>query len=95
MTAEINVALLGSKFMGRIHSSAWLKAAKIFSVNPRPVMHTVAARNAEELMAFAKTWGWRHATTDWRSAVTSEEVGLVDIGTPNDVHAVRGADNRH
>jgi predicted dehydrogenase len=87
MTAQINVALLGSKFMGRIHSNAWLKVAKFFPVDPMPVMHTIAARNAEELTAFARTWGWQHATTDWRSAVTSEEVGLVDIGTPNHVHA--------
>ena len=26
-------------------------------------------------------------TTDWHAAVTSDEIGLVDIGTPNNVHA--------
>jgi predicted dehydrogenase len=87
MTERINVALLGSKFMGRTHSNAWLKVARFFPVDPEPVMHTVAARNAEELDAFARRWGWAHATTDWRAAVTADEVGLVDIGTPNDVHA--------
>jgi predicted dehydrogenase len=87
MTHEINVALLGSKFMGRLHSTAWLKVAKFFPVNPAPVMHTVAARNAEAVAEFARTWGWRHSTTDWLGTVTSEEIGLVDIGTPNDVHA--------
>jgi predicted dehydrogenase len=51
------------------------------------VMHTVCGRNAEELEAFAARWGWAHASTDWRAVVTGDEVGLVDIGTPNDVHA--------
>jgi predicted dehydrogenase len=87
MTAAVNVALLGSKFMGRAHSNAWLKVAKFFPVDPVPVMHTVVARNATELNEFARRWGWQHTSTDWRSVVSSSEIGLVDIGTPNDVHA--------
>lgn len=87
MTGQINVAMLGSKFMGRAHSNAWMNVAKFFASDPAPVMHTVVARNEAELGEFAATWGWHHSTTDWRDAVTSEEIGLVDIGTPNNVHA--------
>jgi predicted dehydrogenase len=87
MTDSLNVTLLGSKFMGRTHSNAWLNVAKFFPVDPEPVMHTVVARNAAELEAFARRWGWQQTTTDWRAAVTADEVGLVDIGTPNHVHA--------
>lgn len=87
MTEPLNVALLGSKFMGRAHSNAWLKVAKFFDVDPQPVMHTVAARNADEVAAFAHQWGWRHASTDWRQVVAGDEIDLVDISTPNHVHA--------
>ncbi|HEY5424440.1 MAG TPA: Gfo/Idh/MocA family oxidoreductase [Ilumatobacteraceae bacterium] len=87
MTNTINIAMLGSKFMGRAHSNAWLNVAKFFDVDPRPTMHTVVGRNASELGEFAERWGWQHHTTDWRVAVTSDEIGLVDIGTPNNVHA--------
>ncbi|MDH3752542.1 MAG: Gfo/Idh/MocA family oxidoreductase [Acidimicrobiia bacterium] len=87
MTDEINVALLGSKFMGRAHSNAWLNVAKFFDVDPVPVMHTVVGRNQAELEEFASRWGWRQSTTEWRAAVTSGEIDLVDIGTPNNVHA--------
>ncbi len=87
MTDSLNVALLGSKFMGRTHSNAWLKVARFFPVDLAPVMHTVVARNADELEQFARRWGWHNSTTDWRAAVTSSEVDLVDIGTPNDMHA--------
>jgi predicted dehydrogenase len=87
VTDTINVALLGSKFMGRAHSNAWLNVAKFFPVDPIPVMHTVAGRNAAELEAFAQQWGWQHTSTDWKALVGSDEIDLVDIGTPNDVHA--------
>jgi predicted dehydrogenase len=87
LTETLNVALIGSKFMGRAHSNAWLKVAKFFDVDPRPVMHTVAARNAGEVEAFAQRWGWAHASTDWRQVVTSDDIDLVDISTPNHVHA--------
>jgi len=87
VTERINVALLGTKFMGRAHSNAWLNVGKFFAVEPLPVMHTVVGRNAAELVAFADQWGWSQATTDWHSAVTSSEIGLVDVATPNNVHA--------
>ncbi|MBA2532732.1 MAG: Gfo/Idh/MocA family oxidoreductase [Nocardioidaceae bacterium] len=87
MTSPINVALLGSKFMGRAHSNAWLKVGKFFPADPLPVMHTVVGRSAADLEEFARTWGWQHASTDWRAVLQSPDIGLVDIATPNDVHA--------
>jgi len=87
VTEILNVALIGSKFMGRAHSNAWLKVGKFFPVDPLPMMHTVVGRNAAELESFARTWGWEHTSTDWKAAVQSPEVDLVDIATPNDVHA--------
>ena len=83
----INIALLGSKFMGRAHSNAWLNVPRFFPTSPLPVMHTVVGRNAEELAEFADRWGWQQSSTDWQAVVRSDDVGLVDIGTPNDVHA--------
>ena len=87
MTGNINVALLGSKFMGRAHSNAWLNVSKFFDVDPRPTMHTVVGRNATSCGEFADRWGWQHRRPTGVAAVTSDDVGLVDIGTPNNVHA--------
>ena len=87
MTGRVNVALLGTKFMGRAHSNAWLNVGKFFDVDPLPSMHTVVGRNTDELASFAERWGWQHHSTDWSGVVTSEEIGLVDVGTPNNVHA--------
>src|SRR3954464_5366425 len=83
----IKVALSGRKFMGRTHSNAFLKVGKFFDVPVLPVMHTIAGRNEAELNEFKDRWGWQHATTDWKKAVNDPAIGLVDIGTPNHLHA--------
>ncbi|MFC1759237.1 Gfo/Idh/MocA family protein, partial [Planctomycetota bacterium] len=52
-----------------------------------PIMHTVAARNADETKDFAERWGWQNSSTDWKSVVADADIDLVDIVTPNNVHA--------
>ena len=87
MTTRVNIALIGSKFMGRAHSNAWATVGHFFDVDPAPVMRLACARNSAELDEFAARWGWAGTTTDWRVAATSDEIDLVDIVTPNNVHA--------
>jgi predicted dehydrogenase len=36
---------------------------------------------------FADNWGWKNASTDWEQLVKSPEIGLVDVVTPNYMHA--------
>ncbi len=83
----INVALIGQGFMGRTHSNAWGQVAKFFKPTLKPVMHTVFGQEAENPQAFADNWGWQNASTDWEATVASSDIGLVDIVTPNFMHA--------
>ena len=85
-TPSLNIALFGSKFMGKAHSNAWLQAGHFFDLPQRPVLHTIAARDADYLERFAEQWGWATWTTDWRTAISNPAVDLVDIGTPNHLH---------
>lgn len=87
MPARLSIALLGSKFMGRAHSNAWLNVGKFFDVDPLPHMAMAVGRNEAELAAFADRWGWSGHTTDWQAAVQDDGIDLVDIATPNNVHA--------
>ncbi|MEZ6102199.1 MAG: Gfo/Idh/MocA family oxidoreductase [Pirellulaceae bacterium] len=82
-----NVALVGTKFMGRAHSNAYLKVAKFFDLPVQPIMHTITARNEEELRAFAERWGWNNHSTDLQAVLANKEIDLVDVTTPNNVHA--------
>ena len=54
----INVGLIGTKFMGKAHSNAYLKVAKFFDVEPQPVMKAICGRHADETAEFAKRFGW-------------------------------------
>jgi len=83
----LNVALIGQGFMGRTHSNAWGQVSKFFKVPLKPVMHTVFGQPAENPRAFAANWGWERAATNWRKLVASGEIDLVDIVTPNFMHA--------
>jgi predicted dehydrogenase len=87
MTTPLNIGLIGTKFMGRAHSNAWLNVAKFFDNDTVPVMHTVAGRNAAELEEFAATWGWANTTTSLDTMFADDAVNLVDVATPNNVHA--------
>src|SRR5579862_1865476 len=83
---DVNVCLIGQKFMGRAHSNAFLKAAKFFDLPVNPVMHTVVARNLDELKAFSAKWGWQRYSNDWKKAVADPAIDLVDVTTPNNMH---------
>jgi predicted dehydrogenase len=87
MPRSLHVALIGQKFMGRAHSNAWSQAPRFFDL-PRPVvLDTVAARDEGELSEFADRWGWRKWTARWEDLATNPDLELVDIGTPNHLHA--------
>lgn len=85
--SKINVALIGQSFMGKAHSNAYLKVAKFFDIPVEPVMHTIIGVNESALKPFAERWGWENYSTNWKKVVTSPEIDLVDICTPNDLHA--------
>lgn len=82
-----NIGLIGSKFMGRAHSNAWLNVSRFFPDAGDVTMHTVAARNAEEVAAFASQWGWTNSTSEWQSMLQNDDIDLVDVATPNHIHA--------
>lgn len=87
MPKHCNVALIGQKFMGRAHSNAYTQAGHFFDLPMKPVLHTICARNGDELTPFAERWGWKNTTTRWRDLAKNDEIDLVDVSTPNDVHA--------
>jgi len=84
---EINIALIGQGFMGRTHSNAWSQVRKFFKPPLAPVMHTTFGQKEENPAAFAANWGWQNASDDWQKVVKSKDIDLVDVVTPNYMHA--------
>jgi predicted dehydrogenase len=83
----LNVGLIGYGFMGRAHSNAFRKVGNFFKLDYQPVLKAACARNEEKIKAFAETWGYESYETDWRKLLKRDDIDLVDICAPNDVHA--------
>lgn len=83
----INVALIGMGFMGRTHSNAWGQVGRFFKPPVQAAMHTLFGQEAENPRAFADNFGWCNVSTDWKKTVKCPEIDLVDVATPNFMHA--------
>ena len=83
----LNVALIGQAFMGKAHSHAWRNAGRFFDLPATPVLKLAVGRNQEALAAFAQRWGWEDTADDWRAAVERDDIDVVDISVPTDLHA--------
>jgi len=82
----INVGLIGYGFMGKAHSNGYLSAPRYFNLKAEPVLKVVCGLEADVAAAFAEQWGWESSTSDWREVVGRDDIDLVDISTPNNVH---------
>jgi predicted dehydrogenase len=84
---KLNVGLVGYGFMGRTHSNAFSKVNNFFELAHQPVLKAVCARDAEKVRAFARQWGYESVETDWRKLVKRDDIDLIDIAAPNNMHA--------
>nr|WP_231492411.1 Gfo/Idh/MocA family oxidoreductase [Glycomyces sp. NRRL B-16210] len=83
----INIGMVGHNFMGKAHSHAWRTAPRFFDLPLTPRMTALAGRDAGRVGAAAATLGWESTETDWRRLIEREDVDLVDICVPGDLHA--------
>jgi predicted dehydrogenase len=83
---SLNVAIIGTKFMGKAHSNAWSNAPRFFDMAAKPVLKVACGRNQEDLTAFAERWGWEDTETDWRAVVERDDIDIVDISVPTHMH---------
>jgi predicted dehydrogenase len=86
----LNVGLIGHGFMGRTHSNGYAQAAHFFPGEYRPVLKAVCARDEEDMAKakeFAEQWGYDSVELDWREMIKRDDIDIVDICTPNHLHA--------
>ncbi|OAI42232.1 oxidoreductase [Planctomycetaceae bacterium SCGC AG-212-D15] len=87
MKKPLNIALIGTGFMGRTHSNAYRKVGNFFDLQHQPVLKAVCARSADKVKAFAEQWGFESTETDWRKVIERKDIDVIDICTPNNTHA--------
>jgi predicted dehydrogenase len=84
---NLNVGIIGYGFMGRTHSNAFKQVSQFFDLEYRPVLKAVCARDAEKAKSFAAKWGYQSIETDWRKLIERDDIDVIDIAAPNNVHA--------
>ncbi|MGI9420181.1 MAG: Gfo/Idh/MocA family protein [Geminicoccaceae bacterium] len=85
---HLNVAMIGGGFMGKAHAMAHAAMPMFFWPAPAIPVRKVVVDLTEEAAVEAKNrFGFEDSSTDWRAAVTRDDIDVVDIVTPNDSHA--------
>src|SRR6266498_678125 len=85
---EIRIGLIGTGVMGKAHATAFKNVPLVFGNEPaRPRLEIVADVDAAALKTWAENFGFARWTTDWREIIKDPNVDLVDITTPNHLHA--------
>ncbi len=87
MAKQLNVGMIGYGFMGRAHSNAYRMVTNFFDVPQEPVLKVICGLVEDEAKAFAKQWGYESHCTDWRQVIERDDIDVVDICVPNNVHA--------
>ena len=87
MSKPLNIGMIGYGFMGRTHSNAYCKVNHFFDVPYRPTLKVVCGLDEAEAKAFADLWGYESCTTDWKKVIEDDNIDVVDICVPNNVHA--------
>ncbi len=76
---SVRVGLIGSQFISSIHAEALERCAQA-------ELAAVASPNEAHLKPFAEKYGIPHRFTDYRQMLELDEIDLVVIGAPNDLH---------
>ncbi len=96
MNKEINVALIGYKFMGKAHSFAYKNVSLFFDLPINPVMKVICGRTEKAVSQAKEKFGWLEYETDWKKVVERKDIDLIDITTPPNAHkeiAIEAAKN--
>lgn len=85
---DINIALIGGGFMGKAHSMAYAAMPMFFWPAPaRPVKKAIVDVTEDLARTAAERYSWEKHTTRWQEVVNDPEIDVVDIATPNHLHA--------
>jgi predicted dehydrogenase len=84
---EIGVGMVGYAFMGRAHSQAWRTVGHAFDIPLTPRLAAICGRDEAATRAAADRLGWAAVETDWHALIARDDVQLIDISAPGDLHA--------
>jgi predicted dehydrogenase len=84
---ELRVALIGGGgVMGQAHSLGWALAPAMAEIGASVTKAVVADVSDDVAATAAARYGWAESTSDWRSLLTRDDIDVIDIVTPPNLH---------
>ena len=93
---EINVGLVGYKFMGKAHSNALSRLNMFFDCSAQVNKKAICGRDEAPVQKAAGKFGWDSYETSWEKLVARRDIDVVDITAPSNAHkaiALAAAEN--
>lgn len=86
MTTAIRVGLIGTGFMGKTHANAWRNVQAVMGCDQSVTLRALCDVPLDKAKSVARQFGFAQATDDWHALVTSDDIDVVSITTPNHLH---------
>ncbi len=83
---SLGVGLVGYKFMGRAHSNGYRQVSAFFPDTPAVRMAAICGRDEAGVADAARTLGWESWETDWRALIARDDIDIIDVSTPGNLH---------
>ncbi len=87
LNKTLNIAMVGTGFIARAHSNAFHQVGHFFDLPVKLRTKVVCGRDPARLAGFARQWEWEERATEWEAVVGRPDIDIVDIATPNALHA--------
>ncbi|MGA8489886.1 MAG: Gfo/Idh/MocA family oxidoreductase [Terriglobales bacterium] len=84
---KLNIGMIGSGFIGKVHSNAFRQVGHFFEVPYEVRLQVICGRDRAKLETAASRWGWSEIETDWEKVIARKDIDAVDIAVPNALHS--------
>jgi hypothetical protein len=75
---NLNIAMIGYRFMGKADSNAWRQVSRFFDIPFEAVMKVIYGRHEEEVKKAADKFGWQEYATSREQVVERKDIDIVD-----------------
>ena len=90
MSNTLNIGLIGSGFMGQAHADAYRRAGNSIKSASHPGFVCDCGSERQLAEQSRRRLGFEKAYGDWRKMLEDPKVDVIDITTPNNLHAGAG-----
>ena len=84
---ELNIGMIGYSFMGKAHSNGFRQVPAFFpELDVKPILKVICGRDRDAVQRAAQTYGWEESETDWEKVIARDDIDVIDICTPGNLH---------